>query len=269
MAATFRGYNGVTQNKQTFQWSKTDGWQSQVTYEGSRMQILGIAGNVSLWADSIDIDTSGPTATLTATVGRDVTGAADNAATDVTTSWDLNSNEVQADLRMHPSTLSLSDNQITAVERAASKAKAASETANASTFIDGSWNGSQKNLFWFFIRDQYNWLDYEFALTKRELVTSFYTIGVSMAGVGKLWTSSQIVSAEGQLPAAMSASITSIESNTTPSFNNSTMADGTNKWYYRWLKKAPNITQTTGGKFERTTEYWLALWPTFLYPAYS
>jgi hypothetical protein len=119
------------------------------------------------------------------------------------------------------------------------------------------------------MRDQFNWLDFEFALTKRELVTSYYSIGVSMAGVGKLWTSDQIAAAEGELPAAMAASVTSIVSNTTPANDNLTMKDGVNKFYYRWLKKAPNITQTSGGKFERTTEYWLALWPTWLYPAYS
>ena len=238
-------------------------------YEGSRLHILGIAGNVSNWADEISIDAGGPTATLTATVSRDVTGAADNAATDVTTTWDLNSNEVQRDLREHDNVRSLNDNQITDVERAAAKAKASTETADASTFIDSGWNAAQKNLFWFFLRDQFNWLDYEFALTKRELVTSYYTVGVSMAGVGKLWTGSQITTAEGALPAAMAASINSIASNTTPTNDGSNMADGSSKWYYRWLKKAPNITQTNGGKFERTTEFWLGLWPTWLYPAYS
>ena len=267
--AKFLGYNGVTQTDENFTWSKTDGWTSQVVYEGSRKHILGIAGNVTNWADEISIDTSGPTATLTASVGRDVTGQANDSATDVTTSWDLNSNEVQADLRMHPSAIGLSDTQITAVERAANKAKSASETLAASSFIDGSWNGDQKVLFWFFIRDQFNWLDFEFALTKRELVTSYYSIGVSMAGVGKLWTSDQITAAEGALPAAMAASVLSIGNNTTPAYANANMANNTDKWYYRWLKKAPNITQTSNGKFERTTEYWLGLWPTWLYPAYS
>ena len=269
MSAVFKGYNGVTQTDQRFTWSKTDGWQSQVVYEGSRQHILGIAGNVTNWADEISIDTSGPTATLSATVGRDVTGASDNAATDVTTSWDLNSNEVQRDLREADKTINLTEDQITDVERAAAKAKSATETSASSTFYKATWTADQKNLWWFFMRDQFNWLDFEFALTKRELVTSYYSIGVSMAGVGKLWTSDQIVAAEGALPAAMAASVTSIVSNTTPANNNLTMKDGVNKFYYRWLKKAPNITQTSGGKFERTTEYWLALWPTWLYPAYS
>ena len=267
--AVFKGYNGVTQTDTRFTWSKTEGWQSQVVYEGSRAHILGIAGNVTLWADEIQIDTDGPTSRLTATVGRDVTGAANDAAVDITTTWDLNSNEVQRDLREADAVRSLSDNQITDVERAAAKAKASTETANASTFIGSGWNASQKNLFWFFLRDQYNWLDFEFALTKRELVSSLYTVGVSMAGVGKLWTKTQIEAAEGTLPTAMAASISAIASNTTPANDNTNMADGTSKWYYRWLKKAPNITQTTGGKFERTTEYWLGLWPTWLYPAYS
>ena len=265
----FKGYQGATQTSSSFSWNKTEGWQSRVVYEGSHATIRGIAGNVTLWADEIQIDSDNATSRLTATVGRDVTGAADNAAVDITTTWDLNSNEVQRDLREADAVRSLSDNQITDVERAAAKAKASTETANASTFIGSGWNASQKNLFWFFLRDQYNWLDFEFALTKRELVSSLYTIGVSMAGVGKLWTSGQIEAAEGALPTAMAASVTAIASNTTPTNNNANMADGSSKWYYRWLKKAPNITQTTGGKFERTTEYWLGLWPTWLYPVYS
>ena len=269
MSATFKGYNGVTQNQQRFSWSKTDGWQSEVTYEGSRLNILAIAGNVSGWADDLSIDADGPTASLTARVGRDVTGAADNAATDVTTSWNLQSNEVQRDLREATVVRGLSETQIVAVERAATNAKAASATATAASFIDGSWNTAQKNLFWFFVRDQFNFLDHEFVLSKTELVTSYYTVGVSMAGVGKIWTSSQITTAEGALPDAMAASITSIVSNTTPSTDGDAMPnDSSNFWRYRWLKKAPNITQAAGGKFERSTEWWLALWPTWLYPAY-
>ena len=125
----------------------------------------------------------------------------------------------------------------------------------------------QKKPILVLLRDQYNWLDFEFALTKRELVSSLYTVGVSMAGVGKLWTKTQIETAEGTLPTAMAASISAIAANTTPTNDNANMADGTSKWYYRWRKA--NITQTTGDKFERTTEYWLGLWPTWLYPAYS
>ena len=78
MSAVFKGYNGVTRNKERFTWSKTEGWQSEVVYEGSRLNILNIAGNVSLWADELSIDADGPTSTLTARVGRDVTGAAEN-----------------------------------------------------------------------------------------------------------------------------------------------------------------------------------------------
>ena len=266
MSAVFKGYNGVTRNKERFTWSKTEGWQSEVVYEGSRLNILNIAGNVSLWADELSIDADGPTSTLTARVGRDVTGAADNSATDVVTSWNLQSNEVQRDLREADVLHGVSETDIVAVERASANAKAASATAAASTFIDAGWSNTQKNLFWFFVRDQVNFLDYEFALSKNELVTSYYTIGVSMAGVGKLWTTSQITATEGALPAAMAASVTSIASNTTPTNDGQTMPDGSNKWYYRWLKKAPNITQASGGKFERSTEWWLGLWPTWLYP---
>jgi hypothetical protein len=270
MASVFKGYNGVTRNRERFTWSKTDGWQSEVTYEGSRANILAISGNVSLWADDLSIDADGPTATLIARVGRDVTGAADNAATDVTTSWNLQSNEVQRDLREATVVRGLSETQIVAVERAATNAKAASEAATAASFIDGSWNTTQKNLFWFFVRDQFNFLDHEFVLSKTELVTSYYTVGVSMAGVNRLWTPSQITAAEGSLPDAMAASVTSIASNTTPSTDGDAMPnDSSNYWRYRWLKKAPNITQTSGGKFERSTEWWLALWPTWLYPVHS
>ena len=267
MASVFKGYNGVTRNRERFTWSKTDGWQSEVTYEGSRANILNIAGNVSLWADDLSIDADGPTASLIARVGRDVTGAADNAATDVTTSWNLQSNEVQRDLREATVIRELSETQIVAVERAATAAKVYTETAVASSFIPATgWNTAQKNLFWFYVRDQHNFLDHEFVLSKNELVTSYYTVGVSMAGVGKLWTASQITAAEGALPDAMAASVTSIASNTTPTNDGLAMPDGVNKWYYRWLKKAPNITQTSGGKFERSTEWWLGLWPTWLYP---
>ena len=266
MSSIFKGYNGVVQNRERFTWSKTDGWQSEVTYEGSRLNITAIAGNVRLWADELSIDADGPTASLTARVGRDVTGAAGNSATDVVTSWNLQSNEVQRDLRESDVLHGVSETDIVAVERAATNAKAASETVDAVAFIVAGWSAAQKNLFWFFVRDQSNFLDYEFALSKSELVTSYYTVGVSMAGVGKLWTTSQITAAEGALPDAMAASLTSIASNTTPTNDGLVMPDGVNKWHYRWLKKAPNITQTSGGKFERSTEWWLGLWPTWLYP---
>ena len=276
MSAVFKGYKGVVQNGVRVSYSKTDGWQSEITYEGPKVSVLAIAGNVKLWADDFTINAgSGPTATLTARIGRDVYGSADTVSTDVTTTWDLNSNEVQRDLREVPAAQALTNDEVKVVEKAASDAKA-SDTA-ASTFqaagaaggVQSAWSAEQKNLFWFFMRDQYNWMDYEFALTKRELVTSYYTIGVSMAGVGKLWTAAQIEAAEGSPPAAMVASINAITSETTPSTDNTTMADGTSKFYYRWLKKAPNITQTAGGKFERTTEWWLGVWPTWIYPVYS
>ena len=106
-------------------------------------------------------------------------GPANSAATDITTTWNLNSNEVQRDLREADIVRGLTETQIVVVERAANKARDMNQTSNASTFIDSNWDVRQKNLFYFFVRDQFNFLDYEFALTKRELVTSYYTVGVS------------------------------------------------------------------------------------------
>tara|TARA_S200002703_G_C3753168_1_gene231734 strand:- start:113 stop:928 length:816 start_codon:yes stop_codon:yes gene_type:complete len=271
MSGVIKGYKGVVQNGVRISYSQNDGWESEITYEGPKANIFAIAGNVKQWADDFTINAgAGPTATLVAKVGRDIYGSADNAAVDVVTTWDLNSNEVQRDLREVAGADTLSDDKIKEVEKAANDAKASDNAA--SSFPAGgrsSWGAAEKNLFWFFMRDQFNWMDFEFALTKRELVTSYYTVGVSMAGINKLWTTAQINATEGAFPNAMAASVTAIFANSTPTKNNTNMADETSKWYYRWLKKAPQITQTAGGKFERTTEWWLGLWPTWIYPAYT
>ena len=276
MSGVIKGYTGVVQNGVRVSYSKSEGWQSEVTYEGPKANIFAIAGNVKQWADDFTINAgAGPTATLTARIGRDIYGSANSAAVDVVTTWDLNSNEVQRDLREVAGADSLNDDQVKVVEKAARDAKNSDSTAStypasgAAGGVQSGWNAAQKNLFWFFIRDQFNWMDYEFVLTKRELVTSYYTVGVSMAGVNKLWNTAQINSAEGAFPDAMTASVSAIFSNTTPARDNSTMPDVSSKWLYRWLKKAPNITQTAGGKFERSTEWWLGLWPSWIYPAHT
>ena len=276
MSGVIKGYKGVVQNGVRISYSQNDGWESEITYEGPKANIFAIAGNVKQWADDFTINAgAGPTATLVAKVGRDIYGSADNAAVDVVTTWDLNSNEVQRDLREVAGADTLTDDQVKVVEKAANDAKNSDNATStypasgAAGGVQSAWNAAQKNLFWFFMRDQFNWMDFEFALTKRELVTSYYTVGVSMAGINKLWTTAQINATEGAFPNAMAASVTAIFANSTPTKNNTNMADGTNKWYFRWLKKAPQITQTAGGKFERTTEWWLGLWPTWIYPAHT
>lgn len=276
MSAIIKGYKGVVQNGVRVSYSQSDGWESEVTYEGPKANIFAIAGNVKQWADDFTINAgAGPTATLVARIGRDIYGTADNSAVDVVTTWDLDSNEVQRDMREVGGATGyaadkLTDDQVKEVEKAATDAKNSDSASSGfpSTGRTG-WNNAQKNLFWFFMRDQFNWMDYEFVLSKRELVTSYYTVGVSMAGINKLWTTSQITATEGAFPAAMAASVTSIFSNSTPEKDGEPMPDGANYWRYRWLKKAPNITQTAGGKFERSTEWWLGLWPTWIYPVYS
>jgi hypothetical protein len=85
-------------------------------------------------------------------------------------------------------------------------------------------------------------------------------------GVGYIWTTAQLATAEG-MPAMIQATISDIAA---PSFTVDSDITGTGFTYkWRWLKKSPQVTQVSGGKFERNQEWQLNIWPNFVYPEAS
>jgi len=274
--ATIIGKEKLVKTGRRYSWNKQSGFSSEVRYEGEKDAVRKLMSRFVGSVDDVNYETSGPTATLTARINRDNTGGGggENEA-EVTTTWELIGQDTQKDIRSHWRILALHPNTIKDVEKAVEKvndgtyANAAAAFAvniHTGTTATGAWTNNAKFLYFMLSKGQENWLDFEYVLRKSELVASDYQRQMATYGVGYIWTTQQVASAEG-LPQMIQATVSDIP---TPTFTVDGDITGTGYTYkWRWLKKSPQITQVAGGRFERNQEWQLNIWPNFIYPEAS
>ena len=274
--ATIVGAEKVVKTGKRYSWNKASGWTSEVRYQGEKDAVRGLISRFVPRVDDVSYETNGATATLTARINRDITGGGGGESeAEVTTTWELIGQDSQKDIREHWRVLNLHPNTIKDVEKAADKlndgtyANAAAAFAvdiHTGTTSTGSWTNNAKFLFFMLSKGQESWLDFEYVLRKTELVASDYQRQMATSGVGYIWTTAQVASAEG-MPPMIQATISDINA---PTFTVPSDVSGTGYTYKcRWLKKSPQITQVAGGKFERNQEWQLNIWPNFVYPEAS
>lgn len=274
--ATIIGKEKLVKTGRRYSWNKQSGFSSEVRYEGEKDAVRKLMSRFVGSVDDVNYETSGPTATLTARINRDNTGGGggENEA-EVTTTWELIGQDTQKDIRSHWRILTLHPNTIKDVEKAVEKvndgtyANAAAAFAvniHTGTTATGAWTNNAKFLYFMLSKGQENWLDFEYVLRKSELVASDYQRQMATYGVGYIWTTQQVASAEG-MPGMIQATVSDIP---TPTFTVDSDITGTGYTYkWRWLKKSPQVTQVAGGRFERNQEWQLNIWPNFIYPEAS
>lgn len=274
--ATIIGKEKLVKTGRRYSWNKQSGFSSEVRYEGEKDAVRKLMSRFVGSVDDVNYETSGPTATLTARINRDNTGGGggENEA-EVTTTWELIGQDTQKDIRSHWRILTLHPNTIKDVEKAVEKvndgtyANAAAAFAvniHTGTTATEAWTNNAKFLYFMLSKGQENWLDFEYVLRKSELVASDYQRQMATYGVGYIWTTQQVASAEG-MPGMIQATVSDIP---TPTFTVDSDITGTGYTYkWRWLKKSPQVTQVAGGRFERNQEWQLNIWPNFIYPEAS
>jgi hypothetical protein len=274
--ATIIGKEKLVKTGRRYSWNKQSGFSSEVRYEGEKDAVRKLMSRFVGSVDDVNYETSGPTATLTARINRDNTGGGggENEA-EVTTTWELIGQDTQKDIRSHWRILTLHPNTIKDVEKAVEKvndgtyANAAAAFAvniHTGTTATGAWTNNAKFLYFMLSKGQENWLDFEYVLRKSELVASDYQRQMATYGVGYIWTTQQVASAEG-MPGMIQATVSDIPAPTFTVDGDITGTGYTYKW--RWLKKSPQVTQVAGGRFERNQEWQLNIWPNFIYPEAS
>jgi len=274
--ATIIGKEKLVKTGRRYSWNKQSGFSSEVRYEGEKDAVRKLMSRFVGSVDDVNYETSGPTATLTARINRDNTGGGggENEA-EVTTTWELIGQDTQKDIRSHWRILTLHPNTIKDEEKAVEKvndgtyANAAAAFAvniHTGTTATGAWTNNAKFLYFMLSKGQENWLDFEYVLRKSELVASDYQRQMATYGVGYIWTTQQVASAEG-MPGMIQATVSDIPAPTFTVDGDITGTGYTYKW--RWLKKSPQVTQVAGGRFERNQEWQLNIWPNFIYPEAS
>jgi hypothetical protein len=276
--AIIKGTAAPQQNKRSWTFNRRTGWTSTQTFEGERQNILRLAGRYSTIADTLNVNTDGPTATMTAQFGKDDTAPNTPNADVMPTTWELMGQSVQRDVSDNPKANAIKDfRDITHIKKQAKDILDPSKTvtitnALATSLPSGTgWSSVHKVLLYKYAFRQENSLTTEWVLRKNQVVTSNYELRLATSGVDQIWTATQLFRGETDVPVALMSSVSATTKPAAALFDGSgDLLNSTNYSHvYGWLKQAPQMTYTTGGQVERSQEWWLNYWFTFDYPLYG
>lgn len=276
--ATIKGTDEPQLSRRQYSFNRRNGWSSVETYEGEKENILRLAGRYSFIADSVDINTDGPTATMTARFANDNTAPNSPNSGILPTTWELHAQTVQRDVSDNPKANDIKDFRDIAHIRAQGKKltdpNITHTVANAlatSLPSGASWDSVHKVLLYKYAMGQNNSLTTEWVLRKNQVVTSNYELELATEGIDMIWTPGRVVKSETNVPVALVKSISNVvkADKTTFGASGDLLASTGYKHIYGWLKQAPQMTYTTGGMVERSQEWWLNYWFTFDFPLYG
>jgi hypothetical protein len=275
--AIIKGTDQPQLNKRAYSFDKRTGWTSTQIIEGERDNILRLAGRYSFIADTLDISTDGPTATMTARFGKDDTSPETPGTGVIPTTWELMGQSVQRDVSDNPKANSIKDfRDIAHIKKLAKDILDPSKTVTITNALattlpsTASWSPVHKVLLYKYAFRQENTLTTEWVLRKNQVVTSNYELELATAGVDQIWTSTKLFKGETNVPVALMKSVSATTKPTAALFATAgDLLETTGYDYvYGWLKQAPQMTYTTGGQVERSQEWYLNYWFTFDYPLY-
>ena len=280
MPAKIKGTDIPQLNKKQYTFDKRNGWSSTETFEGERDNILRLAGRYSFIADTLNVSTDGPTATMTAQFARDNTAPETPNADVIPTTWELMGQAVQRDVSENPKANDIKDfRDIAHIKAEAKKLTDPNKTplysvANAlATTLPStaSWSNVHKILLIKYALRQENTLTTEWVLRKNQIVTSEYELKLATTGIDQVWTHGAVFKGESNIPSALVKSISSVARGQKTAFGGTgdILAGQGYKFNYGWLKQAPQMTYTTGGQVERSQEWWLNYWFSFDYPLFA
>ncbi len=275
-----KGTGAPQLNKKQYSFDKRNGWSSVETFEGERDNILRLAGRYSFIADTLNVATDGPTATMTARFARDNTVPETQNIRDVPTTWELMGQAVQRDVSENPKANDIKDfRDIAHIKAEAKKLTDPNRTplysvTNAlatSLPSTASWSDVHKILLIKYALRQENTLTTEWVLRKSQLVTSNYELALATSGIDQIWTHGAVFKGETNIPRALVQSVSSVSKVSKSTFGGTgdILSGSGYSHIYGWLKQAPQMTYSTGGQVERSQEWWLNYWFTFDYPLFA
>ena len=275
---TFKGTVNPQLNSRRYSDDKRNGWTTEEVYEGERENILRLAGRFSVVADQLDINTEGPTATMTARYARDNTQPQNPNNEVIPTTWELLGQSVQRSVDENPKANVIQDfRDIAHIKREAKKlvdpnlSYALTDATGTSLPSGASWGSIHKVLLVKYALGQENTITTEWVLRKSQVVTTTYELELATAGIDQVWTHGLLLKGETDVPVALVKSVAAVDKSTQNAFAASgDVLNGLSyRWNYGWLKQAPQMTYTTGGTVERQQEWWLNYWFSFDYPLFS
>ena len=238
------------------------GFSSVYTYEGSQLAIFGLATNVRADQKYVIDDSDKPLYKLI--ISSPDSGSPD-PATDYVLEWELLGNDNERSIYDHPNSRYLGTAMLTAIKIAVktvedaetldASATVTDEETNLTTLATGlgiSAINSVK-LFRLLIKGTTSYVTSQYVLRRTQTVSSRAQLEYTFSNVDKIHTSAQVF-ADGTMPQPVQFAIATIPA---------PISQAGYEW--GWLKKTPSITQTAGGRFQGTQEWWLDQWSTFLY----
>lgn len=222
-------------------WTTVEVWEGPETAIRSEAHILALTGNYS------DIDVSAID-NVQFRLRASRAGAVGSEEEFINT-WELIGQIKQEDIYNHPNSRAISDENIGNIKL---YARDPSLRINSSPPLTGATIAGAVQLWNLVKNDQLHYQDSYYALRHTLTLNTFAQVNASMANVNRLHTLEQLPS--GITPSVLQA-ITNIPApDPVP-----------DDFVFQWLKQTPQITASINARPQVQEEWWLDLWPTFLY----
>ena len=229
-------------------WKRGVGWQTRQTWEGTSRAISAAVPSWIVDADSVELDLDGPSGVAYVTYAKDITGNPDATVTpeaEAETTWEIQGNDVVKDIFEHPIVRNSEEEYRREFKIQLNNWESGIRYSTDDLTYD------LKNIFEAAIRGAKQYSDHQWSIRKTVTVPRTYHAPVSVAGVGKLWTTDDLPGIGGAvlLDAYAIATATQLPDGESPA-----------GYYLSWLKKTPSVTRTSSGRFQMVEEWVLDYW---------
>lgn len=179
--------------------------------------------------------------------------------------WDLVHNKVERDIFEIAKTADSNIGRTAMTDLEIESVAQAVKDKNGSDVFD-DWNTNQQRLYGMVVKKQNKYLTFEYVLRTELVASNRYGVLVSFNNSERIFTTAQLgtPSVSGIIiPAGIGVAIATIPAKT--NIVETINSVSTTTWKWGWLKQPPDMEQLPSGKLIVRQEYYLELWPTWVY----
>lgn len=235
----FKGIVGLTEQQPEFDYTPEAGHMTTRVFHGTRSAVMSARSQFA--ALGYRYTTRGMDGGL-AELRASISELEGSTAAPINT-WQLLGSDQQTDIRLHPYFDAVTVSQMEVIDQKLDDSESVS-------IADSLAN----ELYEFLRRGQNVFQESRYILRYTQSSSRNFPATISVTGVDKLWTASQIATAHGSIPSTISNAI-----------NNIPEPGGKTGYLFRWLKSAPQLEKAYNQSTVITIDWKLDLWPTALY----
>lgn len=263
-----RGQVTFTERSRSRRWSQDGGWQTIIEYVGPTDDLEANVESARVGALDLTVSHSaGPTSTMTVTYGDQQSGEAEE---ETNAYWELLAEDTQHDLWDAPGFSAFNEEDKVKFQKALADYEAGEWKSGSNPYEFSASVLSEVDLLLKVARIAKTYTRESWVLRKTQVIGTYYRVrfnqlgasasdlDVTLRGVGRVFSTSQLIATESAMPSSIVAAL-----------NSYPVQPAKTNFYWGWLKRIPTLTSKAGNKLDAVQEFRMGYYPATYYSTYA